>query len=232
MPETAALLVFLSAAIVLAITPGPGIFYVLARSLRGGRGEGIRSSLGTAIGGFGHVLAAACGLSAVLASSAAAFAVVKYVGAAYLVYLGIRTLMASEAPAPPNSTSSSHDAGAGLARADRTAAPAARRARASRDHALGQGVITELLNPKTALFFLAFIPQFIDPHGVVFAQFVLLGSISVALNTSADLLVALFGGPIGRGLRRSPRFRRRTRLASGSALIGLGAYAALADNRR
>ena len=229
MLDTTTFIVFLGAALVLAVTPGPGIFYVLARSLRGGRRDGVRSSLGTAIGGAGHVVAAACGLSALLASSATAFAVVKYAGGAYLIYLGIRTLLTSEpvamdagARGPSDAPVPGHDGGA----------PARRRHASRGDRALVQGVITELLNPKTALFFLAFIPQFIEPKGHVFAQFVLLGSISVALNTSADLVVAVFAGPLGDRLRRSARFRRTTRMASGGALIGLGAYAAMVDSRR
>lgn len=200
--------VFLAAAFVLAITPGPGIFYVLARSIKGGRQEGVESTVGTAIGGLGHVVGAALGLSALLASSAAAFASVKYAGAAYLIYLGVRTLASSDE------------------------APSDTDAAASRDNAIVQGAITELLNPKTALFFLAFIPQFIDPASSVFSQFVILGMISVALNSSADLVVVYFAGPLSERLRQSLRFRRRTRLASGGALIGLGAYVAFADDHQ
>lgn len=157
---------FVAAATLLAITPGPGLLYVLARSIKGGRTEGLASSFGTAIGGFIHVVAAACGLSAILATSSMAFAVVKYVGAAYLVYLGIRTLTSGDeitlAANAPSSIS---------------------------NDALSQGIITEVLNPKTALFFLAFIPQFINPQGTIIIQFLLLGSISVALNTSVDIVV-------------------------------------------
>ncbi len=199
--------VFLSASVVLAVTPGPGIFYVLARSLRGGRREGLASSLGTAIGGFGHVLAAGCGASVILASSATAFTMVKYMGAAYLVYLGVRTILSRDAPL--------------------VGTPA------RREHPLVQGAITEMLNPKTALFFLAFIPQFVDPGGPVFVQFVqfvLLGSISVGLNTAADLVVAYSAGPLGDRLR-DPRQVRRMRLASGGSLLGLGVYVACADER-
>lgn len=195
--------VFLTAALVLAITPGPGIFYVLARSLKGGRQEGIASSFGTALGGLVHVLAAALGVSAILATSALAFTLVKYIGAAYLIYLGVRTLLGKDDldPVPSVATTTTH-------------------------HAFYQGITTEILNPKTALFFLAFIPQFVDPHGVVFVQFIVLGSISVLLNTTADLVVALLAGPIGQRLRTSARLRRGQRIATGSALIGLGAYVA------
>jgi threonine/homoserine/homoserine lactone efflux protein len=207
MPDTAHFGLFLAAAVLLAITPGPGIFYVLARSLKGGRAEGLASSFGTALGGLGHVLAAAVGLSALLASSAAAFLVVKYAGAAYLIYLGIRTLRQHEAlpgehDAPPQSTW----------------------------RVFGQGILTEALNPKTALFFLAFIPQFVDTQQPLMPQFVLLGSISVLLNTSADIVVALVAGPIGHWLKHSARFRTGQRHATGWALIGLGAYVAVADS--
>lgn len=199
---------FLTAAILLAITPGPGIFYVLTRSLKGGRAEGIASSFGTAVGGLAHVVGAALGLSTILATSSIAFTIVKYVGAAYLIYLGIRTLRSDdgisvEANIPPSTTR----------------------------NAFRQGIITEVLNPKTALFFLAFIPQFINPQGNVILQFALLGSISVALNTSADIVIALLAGPIGQWLRTSSRFRRRQRLFTGWSLIGLGAYVAVADNK-
>ena len=196
---------FFAAALVLAITPGPGIFYVLARSLAGGKREGILSSLGTFIGGLFHVLAAALGVSAVLAASAVAFHTVKYAGAAYLVYLGIRMIRARDAE---------------LQVAASVASP----------RAFQQGILTEALNPKTALFFLSFIPQFIAPAaGHVFFQFIVLGTVSVALNTTADLLVVLLAAPLERKLKHSATFRRRQRVASGLGMIGLGAYVALAD---
>jgi threonine/homoserine/homoserine lactone efflux protein len=194
---------FMTAATILAITPGPGIFYVLTRSIRGGRKEGFTSSLGTAVGGMAHVLAAALGLSAVLMTSAVAFQVVKYAGAIYLVYLGLRTLLRP------------------VEKVGLTAGPAEQR------HAFYQGIVTEVLNPKTALFFLAFIPQFVDPAGAVLAQFILFGCISVCLNTSVDLVVAFFAGPLGQRLADSVRFRRGQQLFSGCSLVALGAYAAV-----
>lgn len=209
MPTVTSFGVFLTAAIVLAITPGPGIFYVLTRSLKGGRREGIVSSLGTGLGGMVHVVAAALGVSAILATSAIAFNVVKYVGAAYLIYLGIRTLLSSDEV--PGDSPLTHITARG---------------------ALYQGITTEMLNPKTALFFLAFIPQFINPQGMVLLQFVVLGCISVVLNTSADVVVALLAGPIGQRLRASARLRRRQRFATGGALIGLGAYVAITGKQR
>ena len=198
---------FIAAALILALTPGPGMFYVLARSLAGGKREGILSAFGTFVGGLFHVLAAALGISAVLAASAIAFHTVKYAGAAYLVWLGIRMIrsrnaeMETGASTPPR-------------------------------NAFRQGILTEVLNPKTALFFLSFIPQFVTPeHGHVFSQFILLGVLSVSLNTTADLLVVTLASPIERRLKSSPRFRRNQRVASGVGMIGLGAYVAFADSR-
>lgn len=198
-------LVFFAAAVLLAITPGPGIFYVLARSLAGGRREGIHSSVGTFVGGLFHVFAAALGVSAILAASAVAFHTVKYAGAAYLVWLGIRMIRS------------------------RNVEMTAARSTPSQG-AFRQGIFTEILNPKTALFFLSFIPQFIAPeHGHVFFQFVALGTLSVSLNTVADLVVVSLAIPIERKLKSSAAFRRRQRVASGLGMMGLGAYVALGD---
>jgi threonine/homoserine/homoserine lactone efflux protein len=203
------LLLFLGAATLLAVAPGPGMLYVLARTLAGGRREGILSSLGTFLGGLVHVVAAATGLSLVLATSAAAFAVVKYAGAAYLVYLGVRMIMSAR-----------RDAELSIP------------ANAARRNPFWQGITTEVLNPKTALFFLAFIPQFVSrEHGGVLWQFLLLGTMSVTLNTACDLIVTFMAAPIGARLRASAVLRRRQRTATGLTLIGLGAYVAVADSR-
>jgi len=200
-------LLFLAAALLLAITPGPGIFYVLARSLAGGKREGVFSSLGTFAGGLCHVLAAALGLSAILAASAVAFHTVKYAGAAYLVWLGIRMIRTRDSEILSG------------------VAPPARRA-------FRQGILTEVLNPKTALFFLSFIPQFVAPaHGHIFLQFVILGTVSVSLNTAADLVVVGLAAPLERKLKSSIRFRRGQRVASGLGMISLGAYLAFADTK-
>jgi len=200
-------LLFFAAALLLAITPGPGIFYVLARSLAGGRREGIQSSLGTFVGGLFHVFAAALGISAILAASAVAFHTVKYAGAAYLVWLGIRMIRTRNAELVVE-----------------TAAPS--------QGAFRQGIFTEALNPKTALFFLSFIPQFITPErGHLFLQFVVLGALSVVLNTAADLVVVFLASPLERKLKSSAKFRRRQRVVSGLGMIGLGAYVALADTK-
>ena len=207
MPDPHHFLLFFAAALILAITPGPGIFYVLARSLAGGKREGVQSSFGTFAGGLFHVFAAALGISAILAASAVAFHTVKYAGAAYLVWLGIRMIRSRNADMAFQNLQPSQGA-------------------------FRQGILTEALNPKTALFFLSFIPQFIAPErGHVFFQFLLLGAISVILNTTADLVVVLLAAPLERKLKNSARFRRNQRVASGLGMIGLGAYVALADSR-
>ncbi|MBI1260049.1 MAG: LysE family translocator [Chloroflexi bacterium] len=208
MPDAAAFGLFLAAAVVLAITPGPGIFYVLARSIKGGRREGYASAAGTAVGGLFHVAAAALGVSALLATSAVAFSVVKYIGAAYLIYLGIRALLSKDAPVELDDSE-----------------------RRASKRAFYQGITTEVLNPKTALFFLAFIPQFINPRGVVVLEFLLLGSISVLLNSSVDMVVATLAGPIGVQLKRRARLRQAQRMFSGFSLIALGAYVALSGEK-
>lgn len=209
--HTTRFLVFFSAAVLLAIAPGPGMLYVLARTLAGGKREGVLSAIGTFLGGMVHVLAAGLGISIVLAKSALAFATVKYAGAAYLCFLGVRMIVdARRSDAPLD------------------VAVVGRPAR----HPLWQGMATEVLNPKTALFFLSFIPQFVArDQGHVFAQFVALGTISVAMNTTADLLVIALAGPLGERVRTSAVFRRRQRTATGAIMIGLGAYLASSDAR-
>ncbi|MCB0192381.1 MAG: LysE family translocator [Anaerolineae bacterium] len=206
MPDMTTFGIFLTAAFILSITPGPGIFYVLTRSIKGGRREGIASTWGTAVGGLFHVVAAALGLSAILATSAVAFGVIKYAGAAYLLYLGCHTLWQNDAALNVDVSLTSQS-----------------------NHAFRHGIITEALNPKTAIFFLAFIPQFINPNGLVFLQFFLLGCISVFLNSTADLIVAHCAGPIHNHLKESIKLRRGQRLFSGWSLIALGAYVAMVD---
>lgn len=202
------LVLFLSAAFVLAVMPGPGILYVLGRTLNGGRREGINSALGTFLGGLVHAIAAAIGLSAILVASAAAFQIVRYAGAAYLIYLGItmirnRHLQVTE----NNSITAGHQS-------------------------FFQGITTEILNPKTALFFLSFIPQFVVPSkGHAALQFLVLGGISVALNTAIDLVVVFFAAALAKRLRSSQSFNTKQRAASGLGMIGLGLYVAVADNR-
>jgi threonine/homoserine/homoserine lactone efflux protein len=158
-----------------------------------------------------HVAAAAAGLSAIIATSATAFTVVKYVGAAYLIWLGCQALFSRDREAPSVKVRDS-------------ASPA-------RSNALRQGVLTEVLNPKTALFFLTFLPQFCQPeNGPVVVQVLVLGAVSVALNTLVDVAVAFAAGGISQRLREQPRMWRRQQIGTGSILIGLGAYAALAGH--
>jgi len=210
--DTTKFLLFLTAAILLALAPGPGMLYVLARSLAGGKREGVLSAFGTFLGGMVHVFAAALGVSVILARSAVAFATVKYVGAGYLVFLGVRMIL---------------DARKGDADLD-AVAPDVKPAR----NPLWQGVATEVLNPKTALFFLSFIPQFVNRNnGHVFLQFVMLGTISVVMNTTADLIVIALAGPLGEKIRSSQKFRRRQRTVTGAIMIGLGTYLATSDGR-
>lgn len=196
---------FVLAALILAITPGPGMAYVVARTVAGGRREGFASCLGTAVGGCLHVAAAALGLSLLVAQSATAFTIVKYVGAAYLVYLGIRMLLRGE-----------HKTSVGS-----LVSQGARRA-------FFEGVVVEALNIKTALFFLAFLPQFVVPGEAVAPQLVFLGGICVLLNTGVDF-VAVFGASrvMQAEAFRAARARVLTRV-SGVTMLALGAYLALA----
>jgi threonine/homoserine/homoserine lactone efflux protein len=201
---------FMTAAVLLAIAPGPGMLYVLARSLAGGKREGVLSAFGTFLGGMVHVFAAALGVSIILAKSAVAFATVKYVGAAYLCFLGVRMILDAR-----------KDSGEVVVQ---DVMP--------KRNPLWQGVATEVLNPKTALFFLSFIPQFvIRSNGHVFLQFVTLGTISVVLNTTADLIVIALAGPLGDKIRSSAVFRRRQRTATGAIMIGLGTYLAVSESK-
>jgi threonine/homoserine/homoserine lactone efflux protein len=198
-------LAFLFAAIVLAVTPGPGIAYVVARTVAGGRSEGLASCFGTGIGGMLHVLAAALGLSLIVTQSAVAFGLVKYLGAAYLVYLGIRLLLRRDE--------------------EPTVKPVVSE---GPRRALFEGIVVEALNVKTALFFLAFLPQFASLSEPLLPQLVMLGSICVALNTLVDVIAVL---GVDRMLKsnaaRAARARLLTRV-SGVTMLGLGAYLALA----
>jgi threonine/homoserine/homoserine lactone efflux protein len=196
---------------VLAVTPGPGVLYVAARTLAGGRADGVASSFGTGLDGMVHVLAGSLGVSAIVLASAELFAALKPVGAAYLVWIGLRTFQSAH-----------RDASAGLDGG--AAAPPVGPRRAFRE-----GVLVEALNPKTAAFFLAFVPQFVDPtEGHVALQFVALGSVSVALNTLSDIVVAFAASGIREGAAARPALVRRLRESSGAALMALGVGLALA----
>lgn len=204
MPSLETILLFTAAAFFLAVTPGPGIFYVAARTLAGGRAEGIASSVGTGIGGAFHVAAGALGVSALVLASAELFTALKLLGAAYLVFIGWRTFQAARREAGPDFTAGSEPP-IGIHRAFR------------------EGILVEALNPKTAAFFLAFIPQFVTPaQGSVAVQFVVLGLISVTLNTLADIVVAFAASRIRAGASARPNLIRRLREGSGAAMALLG----------
>lgn len=198
------LLAFLFAALALAITPGPGIAYVVARTVAGGRAAGLASCLGAGLGGLVHVVAAALGLSLLIAQSALAFGLVKYIGAAYLIYLGVRMLMRKEQ----------------AVEVGRVKAQGARRA-------FMEGIMVETLNVKTALFFLAFLPQFTSPGSPLAPQLAVLGTICVALNTFVDVLAVLGANRLVQAsAARATRARLLTRV-SGCTMMTLGIVLAL-----
>jgi threonine/homoserine/homoserine lactone efflux protein len=209
LPEPAAFGLFLFATITLNLTPGPDTLYVIARSAGQGRRAGVVSAMGIGAGTIVHITAAAIGLSALLMSSAIAFDLVRFAGAVYLLYLGIRTLTGRT-----NQVHAGRAAPLGIGRVFR------------------QGVITNVLNPKVALFFLAFIPQFVDPaRGSVAWQFVLLGGIFDISGTIVNTVVALAAGSISRWLSGSPRAARAQRWFTGGVFVALGARLALVGQR-
>jgi threonine/homoserine/homoserine lactone efflux protein len=194
--------------VVFLVIPGPAVFYVVGRSIGQGRAAGLVSVLGIHVGTLIHVAAAAVGLSALLASSAAAFAVVKYMGAAYLIYLGIQKLRNEESVDVSQEAS-----GIRLRRI------------------FVQGVVVNVLNPKTALFFLAFLPQFVDPtRGNVVGQILFLGILLTAMGLTSDTLWALSAGTVAHLLRGNPRWMRTQRYVSGGMLISLGVASAFAGS--
>ena len=210
MPEPSTLAVFVLAAVALLITPGPAVLYIVARSVEQGRWAGLVSALGVHVGTLVHVAAAALGLSALLVSSALAFDIVKYLGALYLIYLGVRRLLTSDAAA-----------------ASSAAAPRSLR------RLFTQGIVVNILNPKTALFFLAVLPQFVDPaRGQLGLQILCLGLIFVALGVVSDGLYAVLAGTAGGWLKRGGRFLRIERYVTGGVFVGLGLTAAFAGNGR
>lgn len=191
----------ISSAALLALAPGPGILYVLGRTLHGGRGEGLLSAAGAFFGGSFHVLASAFGLSSILMTSAVAFEIVRYAGAFYLIYVGISMIR------------------------HRHATSMTQREASNSERNLVPGIVTEVLNPNTALFCLSFIPQFVAPaKGHITVQFLVLGKISVCLNTAVGLIVVLFAASIARRFADSPNFVDKQRTASGVGMIGLGIY--------
>jgi threonine/homoserine/homoserine lactone efflux protein len=200
-PDSDALALFAGAALALLLIPGPAVLFIVAQSAEHGRLAGLVSVAGIHLGTLVHVAAAAVGLSALIVSSAVTFSVVKYAGAAYLVYLGIRRLLTRE---PSELLPARVQPLSGL---------------------FAQGVVVNVLNPKTALFFLAFLPQFVDPSRTLWTQVVVLGLTFVAIGFVTDGLYALAAGTLARWLRER---RRALRYASGSIFVGLGLSAALA----
>jgi threonine/homoserine/homoserine lactone efflux protein len=212
MPEASTLALFTVAAVTLLVIPGPSVLYIVTRSVDQGRAAGLASVGGIHVGTLVHVAAAALGLSALLVSSATAYNAVRWVGAAYLVWLGVQRLRASHEPFGP-----------------------ARDPHASR-HGLGrvfaQGIVVNVLNPKTALFFFAFLPQFVDPsRGSVPFQVVVFGVAFVVLGLLSDGAYAVLAATGAGWLRRRPGVARTSRLVSGGVLISLGVTTALAGSR-
>jgi threonine/homoserine/homoserine lactone efflux protein len=208
LPSHSQLLFFVTTAAILLAIPGPAVLYIVGRSIGHGRNAGLVSALGIGVGTLVHTAAAAVGLSALLVSSARAFEVVKYVGAAYLIFLGIQRLRSKESLA---------------------AAAEADPRRTSLLRIFGQGIVVNILNPKTALFFFAFLPQFIDPtRGHVATQIASLGVLFACMGTASDSLWALFSGSVSGWLRGNPRWVRGERYVSGGILISLGLATALA----
>ena len=190
---------FFAAALAIAISPGPGLLYVAARTLAGGRNEGLASSFGTGLGGLVHVAAGAIGVSALVLASAEAFAVLKIAGALYLVWLGYKSFRESAIAIDAKVTAT------GAMRAFR------------------EGIVVEALNPKTAAFFLAFLPQFVDPSvGPVWLQFVVLGLISVTLNTAVDVVATFLAARARDAAVSRPGLLRRLRQGAGVVIASLG----------
>jgi threonine/homoserine/homoserine lactone efflux protein len=208
MPDATTFAVFALACLAFLAIPGPSVFYIVTRSLVQGRRAGVTSMLGVQVGGLVHVVAAAFGVSALIASSATAFTVVKYAGAAYLVFLGLRKLLARDIPE------------------DVEIEPRTPRSTAE---LFGHGVVVNVLNPKTALFFLAFLPQFVDPDaGPVAPQMLVLGTLLVGLGVLSDGTYALVAAGAGNKLRSAARTRRRLEKISGGVFVALGLAAAFA----
>jgi threonine/homoserine/homoserine lactone efflux protein len=206
LPDSSTLLVFGAAALALIVVPGPAVLYIVAQSIDRGRLAGFVSALGVAVGGLVHVTAAAIGLSSLLVSSATAFNVVKYAGAGYLIGLGLWTLL--RRPDEPT-----------------VEIPKERKLR----RRFGQGVVVNVLNPKTALFFFAFLPQFVDPEkGSAALQIGVLGLLFVSLAVASDSVWALAAGTASERLRGNRRFLGIQRYVSGSVFCGLGALTAVA----
>lgn len=210
MPAPSTLTLFILAALGLLLIPGPSVLYIVTRSVAQGKRAGLASVLGIELAGLVHAIAAALGLSALLLTSALAFSIVKYLGAAYLIYLGIRTLLTRE---------TNHQ----------SLTPEPR----SLPRLFANGFLVNLLNPKTAIFFYAFLPQFIVPtHGTVVGQILVLGILFVLLAFCTDSLYALLSSTVGRVLFRKARFRHVQRYITGSIYIALGVTTAVTGSEK
>lgn len=207
LPDWPLLSAFLVASLILAVTPGPGVFYIVTRSLVQGRRVGLASVAGVAAGNFGNALAAAVGLAALFAVSSLAFTVVKYAGAAYLAYLGVQMLRQPITAAT-----------------DIPVAPAA--------HVLRDGFVVALLNPKTTIFFAAFLPQFMNPAVAPLPQSIALGALFVAIAAVTDSLYALTAGSVAPALKRLGGAQTLGRWLGGGLFIGLGIFTALTGQRK
>jgi threonine/homoserine/homoserine lactone efflux protein len=208
LPSWPLLSAFLAASFILAVTPGPGVFYIVTRSVMQGRRHGLASVLGVALGNLGNAVGASIGLAALFAISSLAFTVVKYAGALYLIYLGIQALRA-----PQVAPASANPAPASLARIFR------------------DGFVVALLNPKTAIFFAAFLPQFMSADAAPIVQSIALGSLFVAIAAMTDTGYALAAGAVAPMLSRARGVRALGRYLTGGAFIGLGVFTALGGPR-
>jgi len=207
MPDASTFALFVAAALALLLVPGPAVIYVVARSVEGGRLTGLVSVLGVELGTLLHVVFAAAGLSAIVVSSAAAFSVVKWLGAAYLIWLGLRQILGRD--------SGDEEVPYG--------------GEGNRFRVFSQSVLVQVLNPKVALFFLAFLPQFVDPsRGAAWTQIVVLGATLATLGLFTDGLYALLGGTVGDWVKnKNLGLRRAGRYVTGGVYIALGAVAAI-----
>jgi threonine/homoserine/homoserine lactone efflux protein len=219
MPDPGTLALFTVAAVTLLVIPGPSVLYIVTRSVDQGRAAGLASVGGIHVGTLVHVAAAAFGLSALLVSSATAYNAVRWVGAAYLVWLGVQRLRARDEPSRPR------EEPAGPAKDPPPSRLGLRRV-------FAQGIVVNVLNPKTALFFFAFLPQFVDPsRGSVPFQVLVLGVAFILLGLLSDSAYAVLAATGAGWLRRRPGVARTSRLVSGGVLISLGVTTALAGSR-
>jgi threonine/homoserine/homoserine lactone efflux protein len=208
LPDSSHLALFVSTTVLLLIIPGPAVLYIVAQSVEHGRRAGLAAVAGIHVGSTVHVAAATVGLSALLVSSAVAFSAVKLVGAAYLIFLGVQRL---------------------IGRGEEGGSPKAAEPHLGR--IFRQGIVVNVLNPKTALFFFAFLPQFVDPAHSAAPQIALLGLLWILVGLCTDGLYALLSGSVGAAVRRRPGFARVQRAVTGIVLIGLGIAAALTGRR-